>query len=249
MGCRRRPERLVCRRDFGSVCSRWGQYFFESSGQTTIALLMLGLKNPFLTLMKPGWPCESLCGTCGWLTQNGGFSGQVQGLALVTLHRRLRRCKTEIKKSSGFVSLHAEHICAPLESCAEFTKQQNIRKGKQRASPKLHPRRLGSAWKSLSSKNNIVIVGAVETDFLRLISAFPAQPSTKQNPNGFRKDTMLLKKLQYWFLLQMRLQGCLNALIMGVSADTECCTFGPSLRISVKRGEEFSGVVVTCWQV
>lgn len=52
MGCRRQAEGVVYRKDFGSVCSRWGQYFFESSVQTTIALLMLGL-NLFLTLMKP----------------------------------------------------------------------------------------------------------------------------------------------------------------------------------------------------
>lgn len=249
MGCPRRAERVVCRRDFGSVCSRWGQYFFWIVRADDNSSFDVGTEKPVFDTDETSWPCESLCGTCGWLTQNGGFSGQVQGLALLPLHGRLRRWKPKIKKSSGFVSLQAEHICVPLESCAEFTKRQNIRKGKQRASPKLHPRRLGSAWKSLSSKNNIVIVRAVETDFLRLISAFPAQPSSKQNPNGFRKDTMLLKRLQYWFLLQMRLRGCLNALIMGVSADTECCTFGPSLRIWAKRGEEFSGVVVTCWQV
>lgn len=130
------------------------------------------------------------------------FLRAVQGLALLMLHRRPRRCKTKIKKSSGFVSLHAEHICVTLESCAEFTKQ-----GKQRASPELHPRRFGSAWKSLSSKNNIVRAGAVETDFLRLISAFPAQPSTKQNPNGFRKDTMLLKNVNTDFGCKCAFRG------------------------------------------
>lgn len=151
MGCRRQAVRVVYRRDFGSVCSRWGQYFFWIVRADDNSSFDVGTEKPVFDTDETSWPCESLRGTCGWLTQNGGFSGQVQGLALLTLHRRLRHCKTKIKKSSGFVSLHAQHICVTLESCAEFTKQ-----GKQRASPELHPRRLGSAWKSLSSKNNIV---------------------------------------------------------------------------------------------
>lgn len=172
MGCRRRAGRVVCRRDFGSVCSRWGQYVFESPVQTTIALLTLGLKTRFFDTNEPV-DHANVCPehVVGWhkLVVSQGRSRPCPS------ERSTESCTSKIKQSAGFVSLHAEYICVALESCTELTEQQKLHKGKQRASPKLHPRRLGSAWKRLSSKNNIVTVEAAETDFLRLISAFPPQ--------------------------------------------------------------------------
>lgn len=174
MGCRRRAGRVVCRRDFGSVCSRWGQYVFESPVQTTIALLTLGLKTRcfFLDTNEPVDHANVCPGhVVGWhkLVVSQGRSRPCPS------ELSTESCTSKMKKSAGSVSLHAEHICVALESCTELAEQQNLHKGKQRPSPKLHPRRLGSAWKRLSSKNNIVTVEAVETDFLRLSSAFPPQ--------------------------------------------------------------------------
>lgn len=248
MGCRRQPERVVCRRDFGSVCLRWGQYCFESSVQTTIALLMLGLKTRFWHCWT-SWPCESLCSTCGRSTQNGGFSGQVQALPFWCSTEGCGAVKQRLRNHLGsFLSMQSTFVLL-LRPAPNSRNSITFTKGKQRASPELHPRRLGSAWKSLSSKNNIVIVEAVETDFLRLISAFSAQPSTKQKSKRFQERHNAFKKTLILISVANAPSGMFKRANHGCECWRRVLYLWTLSKNMGKMGEEFLGEVVTCWQV
>lgn len=174
--------------------------------QATIALLTLGPKTRFFFLffftltnqltMQMFAQGMWLVDTNWWFLRAGPGLAPLnapQKAALQTLRNQLG---SSLSMQSTFVLL--------LRAAPSSQNSRTFTKG-NKEHPKLHPRRLGSAWKRLSSKNNIVTVEAVETDFLRLISAFPPQhiflqPSPKQNPNGVMKDVRLLKSLMPIFV-------------------------------------------------